>query len=381
MKPVDLEMIVQEIHKVGLSQWLLVELTRAFEVARKNKCGTKDEHGFELNWAENIVVLRDAVLQRHYEVSPSIVFVIFDPMVREIFAASFRDRVVHHFLYHMQGGWWDRHFIDDSYSCRVGKGVDYARTRAQTMLRRALAEARDKHTVAWVGKYDIKGYFMSLPRKRLYEKVLWGLERQFACVMDDPMGRQLYAICSYLWEKVIFDDPTMHAKKRGPKENWNPDVLPPTKSLYYQLPGYGLPIGNVTSQLASNIYMDEFDRYMKYELGYKHYGRYVDDFVVVGCDKEKMLSDVAKMEKFLIDSLELTLHVKKRYFQQASKGVEFVGAKIYARSIAPGRRMRAKFPSELEKLIAGKGNIDTVVSYLGLMRHIDAESFICKYLK
>lgn len=358
-----------------------MELTKSFEVARQGKTGTNDEHKFELNWGENLVTLRDAILERHYVVSPSIVFVIFDPMVREIFAASFRDRVVHHFLYHMQGGWWDRHFINDSYSCRVGKGVDYARVRTQTMIRRVMAEARYDGTVAWIGKYDIKGYFMSLPREKLYAKVLWGLERQFACVMDDSMGRQLFSICAYLWSKVLFDDPTANARRRGPIENWDSNVLPPTKSLYSQLPGYGLPIGNVTSQLASNIYMDEFDRYVKYTLGYKYYGRYVDDFIVMDCDKKKILGDVPKMEKYLIENMELTLHTKKRYLQQAGKGVEFVGAKIHATTIAPGRRMRARFPVEFSKLVAGEGKLDTVVSYLGLMRHIDADSFIEKYLK
>ena len=377
MEAVDLKTVVERMHALGLRQWLLEELTESFEVARKGKRHTYDEHSFDVNWGYNIITLCDSILERRYEVSPSIVFVIFDPMVREIFAATFRDRIVHHFLYRMQGGWWDRHFINDSYSCRVGKGTLYAQKRVQQMMRKVSVNCTGP---AWVMKMDIKGYFMSLPRLKLCEKVRWGIERQFACVEKDPMGRQLKQICEYLWEKVLMDDPTVNARRRGEWWHWNDDVLPASKSLFAQPPGYGLPIGNVTSQLASNIYMDEFDRFVRYDLGYKYYGRYVDDFVIVDTDKKRMIADVPKMEEFLRTRLQLTLHPKKRYIQDVRKGVNFVGAEIYPKHIHPGRRLMSKFPAALEKLLAGEGDIDTVESYVGLMRHVDAERYIAKVI-
>ena len=107
----------------GVRRWLLIKLTQAFQEARKGKIKTCDEHTFEQHWVENIVSLRNSILEYRYKPSASVTFVIFDPMVREIFAAPFRDRVVHHFLYNMQAGWWDRRFIYDSYSCRIGKGT------------------------------------------------------------------------------------------------------------------------------------------------------------------------------------------------------------------------------------------------------------------
>lgn len=379
VKKVDLQAIISDMYKHGLRRWLLLALTDAYEEARQGKKRTADEHAFEVNEYQNLINLRDAILERRYKNGDSIVFVIFDPMVREIFAAPFRARVVHHFLNWMTAGWWDQHFIPDSFSCRVGKGTDSGRARAQKMMRRVSQGGRRK---AWSLKMDISGYFMSLPREKLYERILWGLEQQFKDVIDDPMGRQLFSICAYLWHEVIMDDPTVNARRRGAIWHWDPKVLPMNKSLYTQPDGYGLPIGNVTSQLASNIYLDLFDRYVVYELGYKNYVRYVDDFVIFVPDEEKvrLLADVEKMEKFLLEEMELTLHKKKRSCQEVRKGVNFVGGRIYLNCIMPSNRLQAKFPEALKALIVGEGSLDTVVSYVGLMRHMDANNYILSVL-
>ena len=124
---------------------------------------------------------------------------------------------------------------------------------------------------------------------------VWGLDRQFAKVKEDPMGRQLYSICDFLWGKVLLDDPTEKAWRRGPRRNWGPEILPKRKSLFCQPRGYGLPIGNVTSQLASNVYMDQLDRFIRFELGYTLVGRYVDDIIIIvpAKDKQKLLADIA----------------------------------------------------------------------------------------
>ena len=375
MEQVDLKQVLKEIDRVGLRRWLLLMLTDAFEVARKGKLRSMDEHSFDLHWMENIVSLRDAVLERRYEPGRSVAFVIFDPMVREIFAAPFKDRVIHHFLYKMCAGWWDHRFINDSFSCRVGKGTLYGIQRLQKMMRQ-VSEGGQRE--AWAMKMDIRGYFMSLPRERLYERVRWGLTQQFAEVMDEPMGEQLFAICAYLWEKVIMDDPVKKAWRRGSWRNWDPEVLPARKSLYCQPAGYGMPIGNVTSQLASNIYMDVFDRFVKFELGYEFFMRYVDDFIILVTaeEKKRVLGDVGKMEAFLREELELTLHPDKRYFQPVEKGVNFLGARVHLRCIYPSDRLQAKFPQALYDLVTGEGELESVISYLGLMTHMNAEKYI-----
>lgn len=372
--PLDLAKTVVEMKDMGLRRWLLVQLVAAFEDARKGKLKTYDEHSFEQNWLENIVDLRDAILEYRYQPGASVTFVVFEPMVREIFAAPFRDRVIHHFLYRMQAGWWDRRFIYDSYSCRVEKGTLLGIKRMQKFMRIA---SEDFTKEAHIIKLDIQGYFMSLPREKLYQKVRWGLERQFADYKDDTMGYQLFKICDFLWKMVLFDDPVAKARKRGPRKNWNPEILPPSKSLYQQPYGKGIVIGNLTSQLVSNIYLSELDRYIHYELGYKCYGRYVDDFFMImpGEKYPQAKKDVKKIEKFLETKLDLKLHPKKRYYQSVYKGASFLGARVYPRCLYPSDRIQANFKSTVQGLVYGYKDVDSVVAYLGLMVHLDAKRF------
>ena len=375
MKPIELEKAVEKVKQVGIRQWLLEELTRAFEDARKGKLKTYDEHHFEQNWIKNIILLRDAVVERRYEPSPSVAFVIFKPMVREIFAAPFRDRVIHHFLYNMQAGWWDRRFLYDSYSCRVGKGTLFGIQRAQKMMWRA-SENFTKE--AYVIKLDIRGYFMSLPRQKLYERIKWGLDRQFADVIDDPVGYKIYKICDYLWRMIIFDDPASKAWKRGPRDNWNPAVLPPEKSLFTQEPGYGVVIGNLTSQLVSNIYLGQLDRFIYFDLGYKYYGRYVDDFYIMVPEEQyaQAKEDVAVIEKYLREELGLIMHKKKRYYQNVKKGMSFLGARVYPHCLYPSDRLQKNFRRAALEMMQGFKNVESIVSYMGIMTHLDANNYI-----
>lgn len=372
MEPIDLEKEIVKAHSIGLRQWLIKELVRAFEDARKGKLKTHDEHTFEQNWIENIRDLCDAILEYRYEPGKSVAFVIFDPMVREIFAAPFRDRVVHHFLYNMQAGWWDRRFIYDSYSCRVGKGTLVGIKRAQRYMQK-VTENYSKQ--AWVVKLDVQGYFMSLPRGKLYERVKWGLDRQFAEVNDDGMGYQIYKICKYLWKQILFDDPVAKAWKRGKLENWDPEILPPEKSLFAQPEGQGIVIGNQTSQLVSNIYLDQLDRYVYYTLGYKCYGRYVDDFYIMVTDEEypKLKKDIAKIRKYLKDELGLKLHPRKIYCQEVKKGMEFLGARVYPHCLYPSDRLQKKFSNAVTEVILGYKNTDSIIAYLGIMMHMNGE--------
>lgn len=298
-------------------------------------------------------------------------------MVREIFAAPFRDRVVHHFLYNLQAGWWDNHFIYDSYSCRNEKGTLLGVKRIQTMMRQASKNGQQK---AYIIKLDISGYFMSLPRQKLFENVKWGLNQQFKPYKKDPIGYKIYQICLYLWRETLFDDPVKTAKKRGPLKNWRPDILPPRKSLFSQPEGKGVVIGNLTSQLVSNIYLDKLDRFIKHNLKIKYYGRYVDDLIIIAPEKEyeKTKKNIKKIENFLKNELDLKLHPKKRYFQPVEKGVETLGARIYPRSLYLSDRLQKKFYRAAEEFVNDKKEIETIISYLGLTKHLSSKKYLKK---
>lgn len=368
----------KEIEIKGLRNWLKCELTRAFTEARKNKTTTFNEHQYEISWPDNILRLTEAILDRTYRPSASISFVIFDPMVREIFAAPFNDRVIHHFLNHLQGGWWDRRLINSSYSCRVGKGTYYGIQHVQKMM---MQVSNNFSEDAYYAKLDIQGYFMSLPRQRLYERVKWGLKRQFGPYMHIPEVRQIYQICDFLWRRILMDDPVKRSRKRGPVGNWN--ALPPEKSLYTRDPGLGIVIGNYTSQLVSNVYLDQFDRYVMHELGYKYYGRYVDDFIILVKKSElpQLKEDIKKMERFLKVQLKLTLHPRKRSIQPITNGIPFLGARIYPHCLYPSDRFQAKFKRLLAKVKSGEARTESIISYFGYLMNLDSYNYVKRLFK
>lgn len=367
----------------NFDNFLLDELWVAYHAARKGKRRTIDEHRFELNSIENLISLRDSIVRKYYHPSRGVAFVVRDPVTREIVAAPFRDRVVHHFLFNICANWWDRHFLPDSYSCRKGKGTLYGQKR----LLRHLCQVTESYTIpAFAVKLDIQGYFMSLNHEKLYQRVLWGLERQFyqsslPDVVNDircqPSDRdRLYHILKYLWHEIIFDRPMQNITVRGRRSDWKD--LPPEKSLFHQPPERGIVIGNLTSQLLSNIFLDQLDRFITFDLGYKHYGRYVDDFFILVpiSQKNQLLRDVEVIRKFLRTELELTLHPHKVYQQTADKGIPFIGTVIYPHFIVPARRSRKNcYRAAYQLSTQGLGSIEGMISRLGSNQHINTRRF------
>lgn len=396
----DLSSIDEEFatfHHTRFEDFLLRELWHAYDCARKGKRKTVDEHRFELNDMENLIFLRDSIIQRRYKPSRGVAFIVRDPVIREIVAAPFRDRVIHHFLYNVCADWWDRRFIIDSYSCRVGKGTLFGQQRLSTHIRRA---TKNHTRPAFVVKLDIQGYFMSLDHRKLYERICWGLDRQFRynpnTVPHVPLDNkeyyhrngirchasdrdQLYQVVKFLWHQIIHDDPMKNIIIRGPRSDWR--ELPVSKSLFNQPKGRGIVIGNLTSQLLSNIFLDQLDRYITFDLGYKHYGRYVDDFFIIVPDeqREQLLRDVNAIQKFLERELNLTLHPKKQYRQPVDKGIPFIGTVVYPRFIVPSRRSRRKaFEAAYKLSTRGEGDIDGFVSRMGTTKHINSRRFFKK---
>lgn len=133
-----------------------------------------------------------------------------------------------------------------------------------------------------------------------------------------------------------------------PRSAWN--GLPASKSLFKQPKGQGIAIGNLTSQLVSNIYLDQLDRYVTFQLGFKHYGRYVDDFYIVHTNKNELIKATKVIENYLEKHLRLTLHPNKRYLQHINKGVAFLGAVVYPYRIHPGKRLKTNMKRALENI-------------------------------
>ncbi len=258
---------------------ITLDLFQAYFDARKNKRNTINALAFEKHFEANLFELCEEIINKQYQPKPSICFVVDKPVKREIFAADFRDRVVHHFIYNYISPVFEKTFVNDSYSCRVGKGTHYGIKRVGHFIR----SCSKNYTIdCYVLKLDIKGYFMAMDKTLLYNKVKDELVKQkLKLPFDLPL-------VLYLIEKTIFNDPRTNCKIKGNKSDWH--GLPETKSLFHASQNCGLPIGNLTSQLFGNIYMNAFDHWVKRELGIKYYGRYVDNFVLVHNDKENLKS-------------------------------------------------------------------------------------------
>lgn len=337
------------------TDWLSKELHKAYLSARRGKTSKPQVAEFDQNAKAEIAALVREIHSRRYQPQPSTAFIVNRPVKREIFAAQFRDRVVHHFLFNQVNKWWDARFIEDNYSCRLGKGTLYGIRRLDHHIR---SVSRNYTQPAYILKLDLQGYFMSLDRKKLYQRATWGLDRQF------PDRGYNYQLCKFLWKVIIFNDPLKDALFNCPHSAWR--GLPPSKSLFHQPKGRGIAIGNLTSQLLSNMYLDQLDRFVTLELGYRYYGRYVDDFYIVSGSKDELIKVTAVIEQYLKHSLLLTLHPHKRHLQECSKGVAFLGAVIYPFRLHPGKRLKHNL---LAALVSPDCSPATEASYRGLVKH------------
>ena len=238
-------------------------------------------------------------LQPHLRATASKCFIVDYPKKREIFAAMFRDRIVHHLYFNYTHAIYERTFIADAYSCIKGRGTHYGINRAR-LLPSGVTELAQP---CYVMHLDIRGYFMHIDRQRLLDIALRTLHRK-------AKDKDLDFLC-WLTRIIAMLDPRRNCIIVGDPSNW--DGLDPAKSMLHLKDGLGLPIGNLTSQLFSNVYLNEFDQFMKRTLKCRYYGRYVDDAFVVSADREWLMRIVPDVQRFLKERLGVELHMGKAH--------------------------------------------------------------------
>lgn len=174
----------------------------------------------------------------------------------------------------------------------------------------------------------------------------------------------------YVIGKIVFDDPVRDVRINGSYEDWRD--LPEDKSLFAQPPGQGMVIGNLTSQVFSNIYMDGVVRFIKHDLGYKNAGQYVDDLYIVAPESQlvQLKRDITAIATFL-DGYGLKLNRKKTRIIPAWQGVPFLGMVVKNGAIMPDKRLTNNYRRSMEFMVAGHGSIESVASYLGMLCHYD----------
>ena len=346
----------------------LEDLFKAYYSCRKNKRNTINALVFELNLEEELIQLKEELESGRYAISSSIAFVVDKPVKREIFAANFRDRVVHHLVIQKMNAVFDKYFIYDSYACRKAKGTHFGIDRVDGFIRKC---SKNYTQNCYVLKLDIKGFFMHINKTILYAKI----ETLFISKYNGA-DKQLYL---NLCKIILFNEPVNNAIIKGKLSNW--DNLPKDKSLFAAKPDYGLPIGNLTSQVFANVYMSCFDHFIKHQLDIRYYGRYVDDFVLVHTNKAYLKSLIPIISKFLKTELHLKLHPKKIYLQHYSKGVSYIGGFIKPNRIYVSKRTKGNFHEAIHKqnkLIEYTSNaskakkllfLSSMNSYLGILKH------------
>ena len=318
---------------------LLEDVFAAYFRARRNKRNTTSQLAFEMEAESNLIRLFNELLDRCFEPEPYVCFIVDHPIKREVFASQFRDRIVHHLLFGYIEPIFERRFIFDSYSCRKGKGTSEGIKRLEHHIRSCSDNYKNP---AWVLKLDLKGYFMSIDKNITYQYITTILHKHWAKNYCDPsLPGSNPEFIDFLLRTILFKEPAKNVILRSDPSEWI--GLPPTKSLLHCRKDKGLPIGDLTSQLFSNIYMGVFDNYLKRTMRIKHYGRYVDDFFVVHNSKGYLKDLIPEFRKYLWEEFELTLHPDKIYLQDVTKGVLFLGGVIKPHRTYPSDRCVKQF--------------------------------------
>ena len=328
---------------------LFEQLVRAYLDCRRTKRNSASALAFEAHLERNLCDLHDELASGAYRPGRSICFVVTRPKPREVWAAEFRDRVVHHLLYNRIAPRFHAGFIADSCACIPGRGTLYAARRLEHHVR---SQTQNWSRPAHYLKCDLANFFVAIDKRVLARQ----LERRI-----DSAGEAWWL---QLARTVLFHDPRTDVCIRGAHELF--DLVPPHKSLFNAPADTGLPIGNLSSQFFANVLLDDFDQFVKHRLQVRHYVRYVDDFVLLGETAGELRQALASIEAFL-PSIGVQLNPRKTVLQPVARGIDFVG-----HLVKPWRRItrRRTVTAALQRIAKAPADElwQAANSYFGLLR-------------
>lgn len=298
----------------------LENLFLAWEEFRKNKQNKKDVMRFEFRLEENIFRLNRELQSKTYRHGGYESFYIKDPKLRHIHKASVKDRIVHHAVYSALLRVFEPTFIYDSYSCRKKKGHHKGVNKLRKILWKITRNNRGK---CFAMKCDIKKFFESIDQEILISTIEKRIKDADALWLIDEIVRSFPA---------------------------------------------GLPIGNLTSQLFANIYLNELDQFVKKGLFVPLYLRFTDDFIVVSDSKIELEKRLTRIKKFLLEKLNLELHQNKITLRKNTQGIDFLGYVQFPH----WRLIRAKTKERMLKKIKRGITEQSLQSYLGVLSHANS---------
>ncbi len=325
----------------------LDNLFLAWQEFRQGKRSKPDVQEFEFNLEDNLFQLCCELESKTYHHFTYTSFNIQDPKLRRIHKACVKDRVLHHAIFRVLYPIFDPSFIFDSYSCRKNKGTHRAVSRLESFAGKL---SKNHRRNIFVLKCDIKKFFDSIDQDILFNLVKKQIQDEDAL---------------WLIQKII------QSFKKEPNQG-----LPRSEP---QVLLRGLPLGNVTSQLFANIYLNEFDQFIKHKLKIRYYLRYCDDFIILDENKENLVRLVKSIQDFLSDKLKLSLHPNKITVRKYRQGVDFLGyvalphyrvlrTKTKRRIL---KKIKNKFRDYQNGLISKESFNQSLQSYLGVLRHCE----------
>ncbi len=333
------------------------EVVEAYFQCRKGKRRTIHALDFEFDLERNLTLLYDELKKEKYQISSSIAFVVDQPKIREIWSATFRDRIVHHIIYNRLEYRFIPGFIRDSFACMIDRGTLDGSNRLHAGMR---SITRNWQKDAFYLGADVRNFFVSI-----YKPILWKiLEPKIV----EPWLQQIT-------RQVLFHDPCQNYIAKSLPAAFK--RVPGHKSLLRTSPDRGLPIGNLTSQFFANVYMNELDQFAKHKLKHKYYYRYVDDVVILHESKDVLNETFDLMSQFIGEHLSLEFHPHKKRIGLLSQGVDFVGFihKPYRRYVRTRTLNKMKSTVHLWKRKTTKYNKyetfklrATMNSYLGMVK-------------
>ncbi len=335
-------------------------LLEAYYDCRRRKRRTASAIVYEMDYETKLIALRDRINNRVYQPGKSICFVVTRPRYREVFAASFEDRIVHHYIALRLEPLFELVFSPRTFNCRKEKGQLYG----INILKQDIRDCSENHTrTCWIMKLDLQGFFMSIDKALLADLIDRFITQYYTGSDIDDLR--------YLCRIVVLHCPEKNCERHSPAHYW--DYLPANKSLFTNGEGKGVAIGNLFAQLFANFLLNEFDWFLE-EIGIKYHGRYVDDFYCIHQDKAVLLNAVPLIRDKLAE-FGLTLNPKKFYFQHYTKGVEFTGAVVKPKTSYCCNRTITNFIAAVRRLNNAKTlrqvehAVCSINSYLGLLRH------------
>ncbi|WP_130537712.1 reverse transcriptase domain-containing protein [Thiomicrorhabdus indica] len=353
-----IEKLQEDIVPIADYPFTLEEVFKAYYSCRKNKRNSDHQIQFEMDLEKNLINLFEEIKSQRYKPLPSEVFVVTKPKPREVWAAQFRDRVVHHIIYNRISPWYHKRFIQDSYACIPGRGIHNAVTRAVKATRK---ETKNYKDIAYFGKFDLANFFASI-----HLPTVWKIFKRDGVLEND--------VLQFLLHETLFNQRREEAIKKGNALNFS--KVPEHKSLFKAHQDRGLPIGNLDSQLIANVVMNELDWYMKHVVGVEHYIRYVDDILIIHQDIRFIKRCHLLMENFVSKRLLMNFNPKKTIFNQTSKGIDLLGYFILPGRVYLRRNTYRRVERNLanSKLNLNKENFDkSLAAYRGMFSHCQSK--------